>query len=300
MAQATVTAVVVNYNSGEHLHALVDSLAADPEVEKIMVVDNSSTDSSLDFLAASPGPRLHLIRNERNRGFSAACNQGAALAGTPYILFINPDCEFPSGSLGRMTALLEARPEVAMLGPLILNGDGSEQRGCRRYLPNPRRALMRVLGLGHPDAHGRVSGFDLQGTPLPTLPVPVEAVSGACMLLRRACFMQLGGWDEGYFLHCEDLDICMRVQSAGYKILFVPYVAVIHHQGQSSRRRPVFVLWHKHRGMWLFYRKFYRTDASIFLTCLVWIGIWSRFWLSVPCTWLRKFYKRNGPVKGIH
>jgi len=296
VARATVTAVVVSYNTGEHLCRLVDSLAADPAVAKIVVVDNCSTDSSLDFLVLRPDARLHLIRNERNRGFGAACNQGAALAGTPYLLFINPDCEFPSGALARLTALLDARPGVAMLGPLILNSDGSEQRGCRRYLPNPRRALMRVLRLDHPDAHGQVSGFDLTGTPLPTLSVPVEAISGACMLLRRACFMQLSGWDEGYFLHCEDLDICMRIQRAGWEILFVPDVSVIHHQGTSSQRRPVFVLWHKHRGMWRFYSKYYRGNAFWPLTLLVWVGIWARFSLLTPgALWGRLFKKYRQP-----
>jgi len=281
MGQATVTAVVVNYNTDGHLHALVDSLIADPVVAKIVVVDNASVDSSLDILLDIPDSRIHLIRNERNRGFGAACNQGAALAETPFLLFINPDCVFPTGLLGYMTALLVSQPGVAMLGPLILNSDGSEQRGCRRYLPNPRRSLLRVLGMNQNRA-GEVRGFDLVGTPLPSVPTEVEAVSGACLLLRSDIFIRLSGWDEGYFLHCEDLDICMRIQRAGYKILFVPDVAVIHHQGQSSRRRPVFVLWHKHRGMWRFYNKFYRADASWLLTALVWAGIWARFSLLTP------------------
>jgi GT2 family glycosyltransferase len=276
MTRATVTAVVVNYKTGGHLQELVDSLAQEPELAKIVIVDNASGDASLDFLEDRLDPRLHLIRNADNRGFGAACNQGAAVAETPYLLFINPDCLFPAGSLGHMTALLEARTEVAMLGPLILNGDGSEQRGCRRYLPNPRRSILRVLGMNRGRA-GKVRGFDLVGTPLPSVPTEVEAVSGACMLLRRDIFMRLAGWDEGYFLHCEDLDICMRIQRAGCKILFVPDVAVIHHQGQSSWQRPVFVLWHKHRGMWRFYNKFYRADAFWLLTLLVWVGIWVRF-----------------------
>ena len=283
MVRAAVTAVVVNYNTGEHLHALVNLLAADPEVAKIVVVDNCSTDSSLNFLVVRPNLRLRLIRNDRNRGFGAACNQGAAQAETPYLLFINPDCVFPSGVLARLTVLLDARPEVAMLGPLILNGDGSEQRGCRRYLPNPRRALMRVLRLDHPDSQCRVSGFDLAGTPLPSVPTEVEAISGACMLVRRDALIKAGLWDEGYFLHCEDLDLCMRFKQVGRKILFVPDVAVIHHKGQSSQRRPVFVLWHKHRGMWRFYNKFYRASYPMPFNTLVLCGIWARFSiLAIP------------------
>jgi GT2 family glycosyltransferase len=290
MEPATVTAVVVNYNTGGRLQALLDSLMSDPKVLKTVVVDNASTDCSLDFLLTTQDSRIQLIRNDHNRGFGAACNQGAALAATPFLLFINPDCVFPTGSLARMTIVLETQPGTAMIGPLILNDDGSEQRGCRRHIPDPRRALMRVLGLGHPDSQGQVSGFDLVGTPLPSSPVTVEAISGACMLLRRAIFNQLNGWDEGYFLHCEDIDFCMRIKRAGWKIMFVPNVAVMHHQGQSSRRRPVFVLWHKHRGMWRFYNKYYREDASWFLTLLIWVGIWIRFsLLALGAFWILLF-----------
>jgi hypothetical protein len=131
-----------------------------------------------------------------------------------------------------------------------------------------------------------VAGFDLTGTPLPDKPAPVEAISGACLLIRRELFEKLGGWDESYFLHCEDLDLCMRVQRLGAKVLFVPDVSVSHVQGVSSRGRPVFVLWHKHRGMWLYYRKFLRVSNPVWLTALVYLGIHARFLLLTPRAWL--------------
>ena len=289
MAEATVTAVTVNYNAGPLLAGLVQSLLAQGEIARVVVVDNGSRDGSLDFLTASPDPRVELIRNGQNRGFGPACNQGAARAVTSHLLFINPDCRMPAGALGRLTALLDSRPDAGMLGPLVLNVDGSEQRGCRRYLPDPRRAFMRVFKLDKPDAAGRVAGFDLTGTPLPPGPAPVEAISGSCLLIRRALFQQLGGWDEGYFLHCEDLDLCMRVRQTGAQTLFVPDVSVTHVQGVSSRGRPVFVLWHKHRGMWRYFNKFLRRDTPIWLTALVACGILARFLVLTPGAWLSGF-----------
>ena len=281
MPRTAVTAVTVNYNAGPLLQGLVESLLADEGVARLVVVDNASRDASLGFAALSD-PRVSLIRNHENRGFGAACNQGAALAEGEYLLFINPDCRLPAGALKRLTALLDARRDAAMLGPLVLNVDGSEQRGCRRRLPEPRSALMRVLHLHGPDREGRVAGFDLTGTPLPAGPEPVEAISGACMLVRRGVFEELGGWDPGYFLHCEDLDLCMRLKHLGKAVLFVPDVSVTHVQGVSSRGRPLFVLWHKHRGMWRYFNKFQRGSSPAWLTALVALGIAGRFLLLTP------------------
>jgi GT2 family glycosyltransferase len=183
---ATVSAVVVNYNAGTILGDLIRSLIAQDLITHVVVVDNASSDGSLQRLENEVrDPRLRLVRNADNRGFAAACNQGAALVGSHYLLFINPDCRMDTGALSQLLAVLRDDPCAGMAGPLILNADGSEQRGCRRYLPDPRRALMRVLGFGKPDAQGKVAGFDLTGTPLPSGPTEVEAISGACMLLKR-------------------------------------------------------------------------------------------------------------------
>jgi len=288
VSAAAVTAVTVNYNAGPLLRGLVESLAGQAGLVRTVVVDNASADGSLAFLESGVHPGVVLARNPVNRGFGAACNQGAASATGRYLLFINPDCRMPAGALERLVAVLEAHPETGMLGPLVLNSDGSEQRGCRRHLPDTRRALMRVLKLDGPGTDGKVSGFDLTGTALPDGPVPVEAISGACLLIRRDLFERLGGWDEGYFLHCEDLDLCKRVQQAGAGVLFVPDVSVSHVQGASSRGRPVFVLWHKHRGMWRYFSKFQRAASPAWLTALVWLGIWSRFLLLAPIVRLRR------------
>ena len=119
--------------------------------------------------------------------------------------------------------------------------------------------------------------FHLHKQALPDHPVEVEAISGALMLVRREAIEDVGLWDEGYFLHCEDFDWCMRFRQKGWKILFVHDAPVVHHKGICSRSRPIFVEWHKHKGMLRFYRKFFRHQYPGVVMCLVALGIWLRF-----------------------
>jgi hypothetical protein len=171
---------------------------------------------------------------------------------------------------------LESAPDIGMVGGLLLNPDGTEQAGGRRAVPTPWRTFTRAFGFSRLFPQ-HFQDYDLHTHPLPTEAIAVEAISGACMLMRRDVFEQLGGWDEKYFLHCEDLDICMRIRQAGWKILFVPAARVHHLKGSCSKSRPVFVEWHKHKGMMRFYRKFFRHQYPGTLMWLVSLGVWLRF-----------------------
>jgi GT2 family glycosyltransferase len=123
--------------------------------------------------------------------------------------------------------------------------------------------------------------FHLHKQPLPDHPIEVEAISGACMLVKRSAVEDVGWWDEDYFLHCEDLDWCMRFRRKNWKIMFVPAARVAHVLGASSQSRPLFVAWHKHKGMIHFYRKFFRHQYPGVLMGLVMLGVWLRFGLVV-------------------
>ena len=135
--------------------------------------------------------------------------------------------------------------------------------------------------------------FNLHQQPLPDAPISVEAISGACMLVKPEAVASVGLWDDEYFLHCEDLDWCMRFVRAGWDILFVPSAPITHVQGVCSKSRPLFVEWHKHRGMTRFYRKFFRLSYSRPLLWLVITAIWSRFSLIAFTTFLRKLARRD-------
>jgi hypothetical protein len=121
------------------------------------------------------------------------------------------------------------------------------------------------------------SDFLLHKQPLPDGPAEVEAISGACMLVRHDALINVGPLDEGYFMHCEDLDWCMRFRKLGWTIMFVPGARAVHHQGMCSKKSPIFVEWHKHKGMIRFYNKFFRHQYPGVLLWLVTLGVWLRF-----------------------
>jgi GT2 family glycosyltransferase len=293
-ALQAVSVVVVNHNTGAMLIECVRSALA--QAEQVVVVDNNSSDSSMDQLATkfATEPRLVMLCEEKNLGFAAGCNLGLDLAAQSRLLFLNPDCILGAGSLRRMVEVLDSDPRIGMVGGLLLNPDGSEQGGARRAVPTPWRSFVRAFGLY------RLSGrwpkifldFHLHKQPLPQNPIEVEAVSGALMLVSRQAIDDVGRWDEAYFLHCEDLDWCMRFRQKGWNILFVPDAPVVHDRGHSSRSRPIFVEWHKHKGMMRFYQKFFRHQYPGILMWLVNIGVWFRFVLIAGFYLVRRMLRR--------
>ena len=279
-----VSAVVVNHNAGSLLAQCIQ--VALQQAQQIIVVDNASSDSSLRELEThfSTENHLQIVRLNNNVGFAAGCNAGFAASTQPYILFLNPDCILSSGSLQRMVQVMKSDPHIGMVGGYLANPDGSEQGGGRRAIPTPWRAFVRAFGLYRLAKYWPQVFFDfhLDKQPLPQAPIEVEAISGALMLVRREAINDVGPWDENYFLHCEDLDWCMRFKQKNWKIIFVPDAPVTHFQGTCSRSRPFFVAWHKHKGMLRFYRKFFRQQYPGALMGLVTLSVWLRFGVTNP------------------
>ena len=275
-AHCNVSVVIVNYNAGKILLECIAS--AQQQAGQIIVVDNASTDNSIAALK-NAYPAIRLICNERNLGFAAACNLGAQIAEGDHVLFLNPDCILEPNAVSILVRAVNSAPDVSMVGGLLTDPDGTEQSGGRRAVPTPWRSFVRAFGFS---ALGNLyprlfSDFALHKQPLPDHPVEVEAISGACMLARRDALEDVGLLDEGYFMHCEDLDWCMRFRQEGWRILFVPDARMIHHKGHCSKSRPIFVEWNKHKGMIRFYRKFFRHQYPGLLMGLVVVGVWLRF-----------------------
>ncbi len=286
-----VSIIIVNFNAGAYLQACVTS--AEKDCDQILVVDNCSTDNSTANLRSEfPGlKKLQMIQNFENLGFSKACNIGVQSASGRFLLFLNPDCVVGPGAIPRLIQELENRKDAGMVGGLIVHPDGSEQAGGRRAIPTPWRTFVRTFHLSHlAKRYPRLfSDFLLHRQPLPDHAVEVEAISGACMMVRREALEDVGPLDEAYFMHCEDLDWCMRFRQKNWKVLFVPDAQVMHHKGVSSESRPIFIEWHKHKGMVRFYRKFFRHQYPHLLMILVVTGVWTRFAAKVIWISLRKF-----------
>jgi len=274
--------VIVNYNSGGYLRRCIDSLLRSDVSISVVIVDNDSSDNSISEIKGlvDNNKCLSLLRHQQNVGFSAGVNAGIAAIKSAQVdfesvLVLNPDCMVHPHTIGKLAGVLRSAPEVGIAGPLIFNQDGTEQRGCRRREPTFKRSMITALGLGK-----TFEGVDMTNQPLPATPVEVDAVSGAAMMIRRHCLDQIGGLDESYFLHCEDLDLCRRMREAGYKVMLDPGVSLFHQQGVSGGANFNQVERLKHQGMVKYYSRHY-AGKSWLKTQLVCLLVWSHFLLGV-------------------
>jgi GT2 family glycosyltransferase len=288
---ATLTSIlIVAADSGSTLRECVTRALASSVPVEVIVVDNASRDGVPQALARAHehDERLRMICNHANIGFGPAVNVGARQARGDALLALNPDCLLEPDSISRLLDVLHAHPDASVVGAVVCNADGSPDPASRRRDPLLRRSLNEMSGRAKREPeNARYEGVDVPG-PIPQEPIEVENVSGALMLLPRAVFDRLQGFDEGYFLHCEDLDLCRRARDAGYTVWLAGGVRVHHGKGGSSRHRPVFVSGHKHRGMWRWFRKFDPAARRPFTRALVWCGIWLHFALTAPALWLRR------------
>ena len=292
MKTYSLAVIIVNYNAGDALARCVESVLSQKQGAQLILVDNQSTDGSAKTVENLFGrvPELEIVHNEENLGFARAVNQASrmeACNGVEFLLILNPDCELQPGALRRLLEALDSVPLAGLAGPLVVDRHGQPMRGTFRRFPDPWRGFLTFSGLWR---LGRIFPA-LQGVePIRELPVDnteAEAVSGACMLVRKAVFDQSKGMDEGYGLHCEDLDLMYRFRQLGHSSLFVPSARIYHLQGLSSRSRPVWVHWQKHLSMQRFFSKFQAKNYLLPFRWLVIAGIWARFAVTLPLVLIR-------------
>ncbi|WP_414636984.1 glycosyltransferase family 2 protein [Arenimonas sp.] len=261
--------VVVTYASEATIEACLFRLLAARDVARVVVIDNASPDGTAAIVErlARRDARLALVRNPDNRGFGAACNQGATAISQPWVAFVNPDAFVERETLSRLVAHATARPGAGLLGVELVGEDGEVDLASRRADPSLREQLASL---------GRRDALYLGHDPAQVVQ-PVDAVSGALMLMPLGLFVRLEGFDEGYRLHAEDLDLCRRVRAAGYEVVVANDLRATHVRGVSSRVRPAWVEWHKHRGLWRYFRKFEAADTPAWLVPVLWLGLWGHF-----------------------
>lgn len=261
--------VVVTYQSARTIRRCLDLLLASESVVRIVVIDNASDDGTLDLLRDFAGrhEEVTIVRNSDNRGFAAACNQGASALATPWVAFVNPDCYVPTGALEKLVRHGVRRAGAGLLGVDLVDENGRPDPAARRRDPSLRELL---------DRRGRRDDLYLGRDPNESLQV-VEAVSGALMLMPVGLFLQLGGFDERFRMHVEDLDLCHRTREAGYEVLVANDITVLHVGGESSRARPFWVERQKHLSLWRYFRKFEAGETPGWLVPVLWVGLWAHF-----------------------
>lgn len=281
-----LSVIVVSADSGPALRECVRQLLASSLSLELILVDNKSRDGMPSAIerAYAHDARLKVVYNHRNIGFGPAVNLAARQARGQALLVLNPDCVLQQSDLQRLLDLLAARPKAGLIGAVVCDAEGRPDPASWRRDPLLRRSLNSLLGRSGETVN--------MGREIPAEVIEAEAVSGALMLLPLAMFQRLGGFDETYFLHCEDLDLCRRVRDIGYQVLLAGDVRVQHGKGSSSRHRPVFVSRHKHFGMWRWFRKHDPAARNPLVASAVWLGIWAHFLLQIPAQLLRRLLRR--------
>ncbi len=240
-----VAAVIVNFNARDHVIECVRSLRADG-VGDVVVVDNASSDGSADALAASD-PDTRFLPTGSNLGFGTAANVGVANTGSAFVLILNPDTIVEPGTTKALAAALDNDHRLAAVGPRVDNPDGTLYPSVRRFprmtdaaghaflaffwRGNPFTRRYRMLDWNHAEAS------------------EVDWVSGACVLVRRTAFEQVGGFDPAYFMYVEDVDLCWRLRQAGWKVGYEPAGRVVHAVGASSQLAPYRMILAHHRSL---------------------------------------------------
>ncbi|MES9027900.1 glycosyltransferase family 2 protein [Stenotrophomonas sp. BSUC-16] len=270
---ATIAAIVVTYQSGSTIDACLSRLRQAQDIAEIRVIDNGSLDGTLDIVQrhASHDSRVRFVGNPDNPGFAAANNQGVADSHSPWLAFINPDLMIEPDTLTE----LRSRGEVlgdCLLGVEQVDEHGHADEAVRRRDPD-FLLMLRSPGKGSKLAVPRDPHQAVQSVP---------ALSGALLMMPRTLFERIGGWDAGYRLHAEDLDLCRRAREAGAVVAIANDLQVTHVRGVSSRSRPFFVEWHKHRGLWRYFQKFEAKQRSLPVRVAVWAAIWAHAAMLVP------------------
>jgi N-acetylglucosaminyl-diphospho-decaprenol L-rhamnosyltransferase len=262
----SVAVVLVTYESAEDLAACVATLpaAAGPHELEIVVVDNASRDASAEI---ARGLGIKVLESPTNLGLSRAIDRGATATAAPWLLLVNPDTRLAPGSLARLLRTAHADPAIGCVGPHLRNSDGSEYPTGRRFPSILVGALHAALGTvwqGNPATrHYHMRDVDR------SRPVQVDWVSGACMLARRDAYEAAGRFDAGYFMYFEEMDFCLRLRRAGWRVVYDPGAEVTHILGGSTRSAPYRKVWNHHRSALRFYCRRYARDPRLLLAPLV-------------------------------
>lgn len=276
---------------------LASILATDVELSReIILVDNASRDGTV-LKVAQEFPTVRVIPNDRNVGFSRATNQAIAASSGDYILWLNPDTLLRPLSLRALHAFLGGHPRVGIVGPKVLNADGTFQPQCRRGLPTPRAAFSYLLGLdrmfpGHPS----LGAYLLSHLPVDEA-ARVDAVSGCCLLARRQVWADIGPIDERIFGFGEDIDWCVRAARSGWEVWYSPDSVIVHLKGKGgAHSRPFRKVWAIHQAMWVFYDKHLRPSRSLLVTAAVAAGIGLSLALSMLRTGITRLALKAWPA----
>lgn len=250
--------IIVNYNTRDLLRDCLNSIIRSNPLKdqlssnyEVIVVDNASTDASVAMLKKE-FPQVKLFQNKQNLGFAKANNQGIKIAKGKYLLLLNSDTKIVAGALEKMIDFMGENPQVGVLGPKLLNKDGSLQPSAG-YFPSLPVIFRQALFLHKIFPFNHLKQFKVTRPAFYAKTHPVDWVAGACFLVKNDVFAKIGYLDEKFFMYVEEVEFCYRCQKAGWQIYLLPQ-AKITHQGEGSGDRQKAILG-IYQGLFLFYDK---------------------------------------------
>lgn len=275
---ASLDIVIVSYRGEALLRRCLASLRAHAGgPAAVTVVDNASGDGTAEMVAAE-FPEVRLLRQSRNLGFARAQNIGVAAGNGAAVLVLNPDTEIDAGTLAPLLERLAEDPRIGCIGPALVREDGSFDHAARRSFPTPLSALGHFTGIGRRTDHGPLAAYRAPEVESG----PVDAVNGAFMMLRRSAFERVGGFDEGYWMYMEDLDLCARLKEGGWITFYEPAARALHTKaGTTEGRRGPRLNIAFHRGMGRFYRRHDAPRNSALTNLAVYAGIGVKLAISL-------------------
>lgn len=270
-----LTIVIVSWNTSKELSSCLMSVRdALGDNMQAIVVDNASGDDSVQMVRRE-FPWVHLIANNDNYGFGKACNMAIRESRGRYIFFLNPDSAIEKDALNSIVEFGDTHPEAGIFGIKVMNPNGSIQYSCRRF-PTLAAGIFRntILGKFFPkNAYTRdylMTDWDHSQTQ------EVDWVSGCALVIRRETAEELGGFDERFFMYCEDVDLAYRANQKGWKVMYFPGAVSIHARSKSSDKSPNHMIFEFHKSMYKFFKKHYAANSSIIIRMLVPVGLVAR------------------------
>lgn len=286
-----VSIVIVNYRVPDHLRETLRSIyqAEQCETAEVIVVDNASGDQSQQWITEE-FPSVLWIQLKHNIGFGKACNVGVQNSRAPYVLLLNPDTMIGQNTLSIAYTFMEANQNVGLMGPKILNPDGTLQAACKRGFPTPAVSFYHFSGLSRLFPKSRRFGRYHLSFLDPDVSSGVDAVSGSFMFLRRELFLEIGGFDEQFFLYGEDLDLCYRIHENGFAVWYHPETQIIHRKGKSSAKNLLRSRIAFYEAMVLFSRKYRHVHQGFLPRWIVFITIVMMSLLNIGMNIVRYYF----------
>jgi len=291
-----ISVIMVSYMTGPALMEAIQAVLEDRDIHELIVVDNGNTESArarLSELTAKRN-RVRFLQGHGNIGFARACNYGANLATGHYLLFLNPDAVISKGAARQLANAGDSLVKPWITGGLLRDEKGKEQRGSRRRALTPLSALVGFLPIL--EVIPGLASIHRETDPLPSHPVQIDTISGACLMMDRPSFDQMGGFDERYFLHVEDIEVCRRARQMGGQVCFVPGATVMHY-GSTSNVPRIWIEKEKLKGFLRYFWNYTPGIGAKILTVLaapfMAIAILGRAYVLA----LRAALERSGPSK---